>query len=83
MNAKISIKTDGYSHHATPMIVIFKLFVVFVMALSVVITFYQLKLKRLHQEETMLFKIFHNLLEVNPDLLKIQDKHEILEDVHG
>ena len=30
----------------------------------------------------MFFKIYKNLLEVNPELLNVQDKHEIIENMH-
>ena len=80
MNAKISIKTDTNDH--TLKLIIFKLFVVFVFALSVVKIFYDLKIKRLLKEDHIFFKIYANLLEVNPNLLKIEDKQELLEDIH-
>ena len=31
----------------------------------------------------MFFKIYKNLLEVNPELLNLQDKQEIMQDMHS
>ena len=31
----------------------------------------------------MFFKIYNNLIEINPNLLKVEDKHFIIEEVHG
>jgi hypothetical protein len=31
----------------------------------------------------MFFKIYQNLLEVNPELLNVQDKQEIMQNMHS
>lgn len=82
MRASISIKTDDHNEEDYLLSVLFKLGTTFMFGLAILIIFYSRKVKRLERQNTMFFKIYNNLLEVNPDILKVEDKQEILVDVH-